>query len=258
MRTYSELKFRAKGVLIGSFFKCIIAVLLLNLVMSLPSLFIPFSDIPDMQAVSEAELIKIEHAVINNLEFVMSILLGIFLIFLLSVIFIFSPLGVGKARFFNKAVEGETKLKNLFYAFINGAGTYFNILKVTFMKNLFMALWTVLGIIPFFAYLFFGNNIYALTVLILPVIILPLYKSYQYLMTDYITAENPDIKWREALKRSKAMMRGKIFYTLGLKLSFIGWYIIAMFFGPIGLIFVTPYVELTFSTLYFELKAQED
>ena len=254
MWTYRELKFKARGVLIKCFTKSLLAVLICNLITNLPALFLNLTKTPDVGTMTQEEIIKIQTAIMNNFNFAVSVVLGMILIFLLFSVFIASPLRVGRVNFFNKAIEGEAKIKNLFLPFMSGAGVYFRILKVTFMKSVFVALWGIAGSIPSLACLYFTGNIYVSAILLLTGMILPVFKSYQYFMVDYIAADNPDTKCRAAIRQSKEMMRGRIFYALGLTFSFIGWYFVSMLYGGIGAIFISPYIELTFSVLYFALK----
>ena len=256
MWTYNELKFKARGVLISCFTKSLLVVLIYNLITNLPALILPMNSAVDIPRMTEEDFIKIETAIMNNVEFVISIVLGIILVILLCSVFIVSPLKVGKKRFFNRAIEGEVSIKNLFFPFMSGAREYFGVLKVTFMKSFFVVLWSMVGFIPFFGCVYVYGNFYVSLIFLLLGVVLLVFKNYQYFMVDYIVADNSDIKWREALKQSKTMMNKKIFYVLGLTLSFIGWYLLGTFFGPIGTILVVPYIELTFSVLYFALKGE--
>ena len=48
-------------------------------------------------------------------------------------------------------------------------------------------------------------------------------------MTPYILCEHPEMTAREAIKESKALMKGNKWRLLCLELSFFGWYILALF-----------------------------
>lgn len=254
MWKYRELKFKAKQVYICSFLKSAAVALICALAANLPIMIIPFSKNGDLQGIYEAE--KIYNAVINNMDFVLTLIGGISAILLLCSLFIIEPLNLGKIRFFNKAVEGEARIKNLFYAFINGAGTYFGVLKVTFMKGLLVFLWSVLGLLPAVIYWLFGSNLFIFIILLVLGLLVPLFKQYQYCMTYYIFADKPDIGWMAAIKESKAMVKGRLLYIIGLKLSFIGWYFLSMLLGVMGTAFVVPYINTTFSVMYFAFKGE--
>lgn len=254
MWKYRELKFRAKQVFMFSFLKSAAVALICALAANLPMMIIPFSRAMEIRDISEAE--KIYNAFINNMDFVMTIIGGILFILLLCSVFIIEPLNVGKIRYFNKAVEGEQSIKNLFYAFINGAGAYFEALKVTFMKELLVFLWSIVGFIPAAVYLFFGSNLFLFVILLAAGTLVPVFKRCQYFMVYYIFADRPNIGWRKVIKESKTMMKGRIIYVIGLNLSFIGWYFLSMMLGIIGTAFVIPYINTTFSVMYFAFKGE--
>jgi len=98
-------------------------------------------------------------------------------------------------------------------------------------------------------------------------------KLYSYYMTDFIIGENPRMGWREAIKKSKKMMKKKRFYALKLDLSFIGWYAVVTlavsFFwklaGPFSIILliigntmVSVYRDVTVAQMYLHLKQENE
>ncbi|MBS7298856.1 MAG: DUF975 family protein [Eubacteriales bacterium] len=83
-----------------------------------------------------------------------------------------------------------------------------------------------------------------------------LIKVYDYYLVEYIIAEDSDISWREALRKSKNMMKGNRFATFVLGLSFIGWTMLGVFLCGIGSVFVIPYIFATDAQLYLELSGK--
>ena len=83
---------------------------------------------------------------------------------------------------------------------------------------------------------------------IVPGIILALAFS----QTEYILAENPDLKIGDVLKKSRAMMKGNKWRLFCLSLSFIGWDILAGLV-PGGALLLTPYVEAANAAFYLDL-----
>ena len=104
-----------------------------------------------------------------------------------------------------------------------------------FMSGLFVALWSLLFIIP------------------------GIVASYSYAMSYYIKNDHPEYKWNECIKESKKMMKGYKWKLFCLDLSFIGWRIVAFFipFG-IGTLFLNPYTHAAYAAFYEELKAQNN
>ena len=81
-------------------------------------------------------------------------------------------------------------------------------------------------------------------------------KAIAYSQVGFILAENPELEYQEALKRSEDMMRGHKWRYFELQLSFIGWYLLSILTFGIGFIFLAPYLSMTQVAFYDDLKAQ--
>ena len=146
-------------------------------------------------------------------------------------IFVVNPLIVGSKRFFSVNSFERADFGELGYAFKEGR--YINIVKVMFMKNLFIFLWSLLLIIP------------------------GIIKAYQYYLVEYILSEDPTLTWQEALDQSKQMMDGYKMDTFILELSFIGWIIAGLFTcGLLLLLYVTPYMYATEAELFLDIRGK--
>ncbi len=88
----------------------------------------------------------------------------------------------------------------------------------------------------------------ACLLLIVPGIILAL----AYSQTEYILAENPDMKIGDVLKKSRAVMKGNKWRLFCLSLSFIGWDLLAGIV-PGGVLLLTPYIEASEAAFYLDL-----
>ncbi len=143
-------------------------------------------------------------------------------------VFLINPLWVGAQRFMLKSVDGEGSISELGYTFDHH---YLNGVKTTFMRDLYIFLWTLLFIIP------------------------GIYKKYQYYMVDFILAENPDMPYPEVLRRSKDMMEGQKWNAFVLDISFILWHMLTFVTcGFSEILYVKPYVNLTRAALYRRLS----
>lgn len=112
----------------------------------------------------------------------------------------------------------------------NGFTRWIDSIVLTLVIGIFTFLWSLLLFIP------------------------GIIKGLSYSMSLYILAENPDMKPMEALEWSKQITnghKGRIFYVY---LSFIGWSILASLTCGIGYIWLFPYMNLTVTNLYFDLK----
>ncbi len=147
-------------------------------------------------------------------------------------IFVINPINVGVQTFFLRNSSGEAE------GFHLGDGfkyNYLNVVKTMFFMNLWILLWTLLFIVP------------------------GIIKYYSYRLVPYILAENPDIDTNEALMRSEQLMRGNKWETFIYDLSFIGWYILGIFF-LVSVFWVQPYKRSCDAELYRLLagKSGED
>lgn len=84
-----------------------------------------------------------------------------------------------------------------------------------------------------------GLYVFLLTLLfIIPGIL----AAYSYAAVPYLLAENPELKPREALARSKELMYGHRWELFCLGFSFIGWSFLCAFTFGIGNLWLNPYV----------------
>lgn len=140
-----------------------------------------------------------------------------------------NPILVGAKRFFLNNTQEPASLKELQFSL--KSGYYLNVVAAKFLTNLFIFLWSLLLVVP------------------------GIIKSLEYMMVDYILADNPNISPMEALRESKQMMSGHKWNAFVLGLSFLGWEILNLFtVGLLDIFYVRPYMEATFAELYLELK----
>lgn len=100
-------------------------------------------------------------------------------------------------------------------------------------KCLFLYLWTLLLIIP------------------------GIIKSLSYAMSDYILADCPNVKARDALTLSKRIMKGHKTELFVFQLSFLGWiFLNALTLGILGLFYVTPYLNNATAVYYLEVREE--
>ena len=109
---------------------------------------------------------------------------------------------------------------------------YGRVLGIMLLGTLFILLWCLLLIIP------------------------GLIKAYAYIMAPYIAEDNPELGPRECLRRSEAMMYGHKMDLFILHLSYIGWILLGILSLGIGLLWVSPWIEMAQVKFYEELKAE--
>ena len=160
----------------------------------------------------------------------MSKLYGYMGLYYLVTIFVIAPLGVGFFNAFRQLlVAGDREIPANMYKI--ATKNYWHKVWGMFLMGLFIALWTLLFIIP------------------------GIVKMFSYAMTPFILEENPDLTANEAIDRSRAMMKGHKFDLFWLILSFIGWGILCVFTLGIGTLWLTPYMQTSIAAFYEDVKA---
>lgn len=170
-------------------------------------------------------------------------------------IFVSNPVWVGVMRYITKSqlLGSPAPSEELWWAF--RCGSYGNVVKIMFLRDLYTSLWTLLLIIP------------------------GIVKGLEYTMIPFILAENPEVDTRDAFALTKDMMSGGRLQMFLLQLSFIGWYLLetlgifflVRFFGMLGLfymtiaaflssylgaILLTPYVSASISEVYLFVRRE--
>ncbi len=137
---------------------------------------------------------------------------------------------LGYVKFLLKQHDGrELNWKDLFSEF-DRFGTGF---AQAFLRGLYTFLWSLLLIVP------------------------GVVKSLSYAMTPFILAENPDMTASEAITCSQEMMYGHKWELYILRLTFIGWSILAGVTLNLGYLLLNPYTNAAETVFYRQLKAQK-
>ena len=157
-------------------------------------------------------------------------LLNMALVFSIARLFIGSIVGIGYARFNLDLVDNVTEAR---FATLFSYMRFWKVAIITrIVRTLYIVLWTLLFIIP------------------------GIIASYNYALTDYILAENPELTTKEALELSKKMMYGHRFRLFCLEFSFIGWAFLCVLSLGIGLIWLMPYTEAAKAAFYRDVSFQ--
>lgn len=146
------------------------------------------------------------------------------------VAFLVNPLSVGVKRYFLMSGVQKTEVSEILYAFKKGA--YLNVVKILFLRDLYVSLWSLLFLIP------------------------GIIKAYEYSMLPYLLAEDPTMDRREAFRLSWEMTNGDKGAIFVLDLSFFGWMFLGALLCVVGTFFVQPYLEATYVELFLALKAK--
>lgn len=79
----------------------------------------------------------------------------------------------------------------------------------------------------------------------------------KYAMSIYVMNENPALTSTLCVNESKAIMQGHRWEFFVLKLSFLPWFLLCLipFVGWISLAYTLPYMQLTYTNFYHQIKA---
>lgn len=142
------------------------------------------------------------------------------------------PMLVGQAYYLLDVSINENEGKN-FELLIEGfKKSLVNSIVAHILVGIFTFLWSLLFIIP------------------------GIIKFYAYSMTSFIIADEPDIDFMEAIRKSQEMMRGHKFRLFKLQLSFIGWFFLGALAFGVGLFFVYPYYQLAHANFYLDIRGE--
>ena len=138
------------------------------------------------------------------------------------------PFTIGMAGYFLNHLRGANPdWKSLYREGLDNYGTYF---KVGVLKEIFVTLWTLLFIVP------------------------GIIKHYEWFFVEQIIHDNPNLDPKQARDLSKRMTDGFKGDLFILDLSFFFWYLLVAITFGIALLYVTPYVQCTYSMYYENLK----
>lgn len=76
-------------------------------------------------------------------------------------------------------------------------------------------------------------------------------------MANCIALDNPELGVRAVLKKSKQIMKGHRIEFVLLVLSFLGWLVFGLFTLGLLYLWVVPYMSVTLSNFYNEIKDEE-
>lgn len=232
-KTSAQLKQVARGIMVGKYRNAISILLASDLIVSTLSLFTT-----------------------TNTNSYTGILIG-FLINFIIVLF-GTILTVGQCSFYlNIACNGPYQFSDLFTGF-----------KVhpdkTIITQLIIQLLTTLPILPGVGLLLYSFRAYnIIVVFLLGCFLLILgagiswWISLKYSQVYYLLLDFPDYSSKELLKMSWKLMKGNVGRLLYLQVSFIPMTLAGLLSFGIGLLFVLPYQNMTYTLFYLDLIQQQ-
>ena len=151
----------------------------------------------------------------------------------IGVILVGGLLSYGLCHVFLQMVRSQ-KTKPEISDLFTGSDQFLPLLILYCLQALFTFLWTLLFIVP------------------------GIIKSYAYSMAFYIKHDHPDYDWKKCLDESQRYMMGHKWQLFCLDFSFIGWILLGSCCCGLGMLWVTPYQQLSHANFYENLKAIYD
>lgn len=137
---------------------------------------------------------------------------------------------LGYSKFLLAQHDGKTyEVKDLFSQFERFSVGFLQL----FLRNLFVALWGLLFLIP------------------------GIIKNFSYAMTPFILEDHPELTAKQAIRRSTELMNGHKGELFILELTFIGWELLNALTLGIGSFWLTPYKNAAYAAFYRELTANQ-
>lgn len=159
------------------------------------------------------------------------------MVFYIGALFVAGPLTYAIERICANRAKNteEVNFNRIFDGF---SEDYLSTLVLGLLSSLFIALWSLLLIIP------------------------GIIKSYSYSMAFFIQQEQPNKNWKYNIDQSRRLMNGKKWKLFCLDFSFIGWYLLGFLCLGVGILFVIPYHQMAranfFLEVYYAGENQED
>lgn len=233
-KTSAQLKQIAKGIMMGKYRNAISILLASDLIVSTLSLFTT-----------------------TNSSSYSGIMLGFIINFI--IILFGTILTVGQCSFYlNVACDGSYQFSDLFTGF-----------KVhpdkTIITQFIIQLLTILPIIPSIIVMFITTAFYAHNIIISFLVACLLlivgvgvswWISLRYSQVYYLLLDFPDYSAIELLKMSWKLMKGNVGRLLYLQVSFIPLSLAGLLSCGIGLLFVLPYQNMTYTLFYLDLISE--
>ncbi len=233
--TSAELKARAKGQLLGKYGTVIPAVLIVEAIMLVVGNVVSFP--VDMQSMP---------------GILVSFIVDCFLQ-LLGGIFI-----AGQTYLYlNISCGGNIRISDVFYGFTHhpDKAILIQLFQLLLMLASFVPLFLCLGLwmVIDSLYMLIPVTLTFCLGLVLSVIIMLMYSQSYFVMLDF-----PDLSAVQCLRFSRRIMKGSKARRFYLDVSFLPLYLLGLLTCCIGLLFVIPYVNTTYSNFYLELMSKKE
>jgi len=242
----AELKSRAKGQIKGSVGILFVMYLVYDLIVGALAV-LPL--VPFLGGIMYAAMNEVA---VPIMSLIVPMAIAVVVVTLVAPAFIFGF----KRIFLNLAEDKKPTFGDLFAGF-RSLKVWGKAVWLFIMKEVFIALWAMVGFVPGIIFYSFGGGDWDLPVgmiFIIVGVILAIAKAISYSQAFYVLVENPHISAKKALAESKDIMGGRAWEAIKLALSFILWILLIIVTAGIAAIWVVPYIQTTFANYYNSIK----
>lgn len=143
------------------------------------------------------------------------------------------PMYTGMKLFYLELSDGNgADLNNLIHPYTNGS--MLEIIKARLLSILYIFLGVICFVIP------------------------GIYLALKYAMIEYVIADDKEMKYDAAMKRSGEIMKNQKGRLIVLVLSFIPWFLLVGITLGIAFVYVGPYFEATMVNFYKDIKLKKE
>lgn len=218
---------------------------------------------------------------------IMFLLSGIIItvIYLAPILFVYNPIQYGLTNWYmtQSREPSYSRIDAMFAGFRKGS--FVRVVKGMAWRTLWLTIWSLVGSLIFlipavcslaliFGYrdnatVFSGNIDQNGVIAILVLLVVSFYliamcayfllitnRFYAYFYVPFLLADDPDLRWREALRKSIRVASGQKGRMCILDLSFIGWWLLCALTCGLGTVFLLPYVLSTKAELFYTRKEE--
>ena len=163
-----------------------------------------------------------------------------------------APLVVGLTGYFLATIRRQDNPFSLLFAGFDRFGTSLcTYLLVMLITMAWMIPFGILAALLFFIYHAAPPLLWALLILIMIAIMIPI--QMRYGLALYVVADDPSVSARQAVRRGVELMKGN-YWRMGIFwLRFIGWQLLAVLTLGIGFIWLAPYYMAAMTAFYDDL-----
>ncbi len=180
------------------------------------------------------------------------------------VLFLLSVFDIGLFIFYYNIKKGTVKEFKDYWKFIRGKSILVTLyifvrllLFVIFFLASYIACMILFSFAAVYSKLLFIPGVICIGLAICLYIVL-IQKAIAYGCAEYEYADNPDEKIRVSFKKAVERSKGNKWPIFVLKLSFIGWGLLSCLTAGILLIWLMPYMYLTYINMWDSIKAEKE